>query len=168
MKLIGKGAFTKAYLTDNGKVLLKSSCPAKECSALGWMPESKMFPNITRVDYGIYEMEYLPKSPSLKTALKPRQYRLYKALRAMQDNLFFENLHCNDYQKFDNLHTAIKSLPSEFKNEKEKLQEAVDGLANYGLDICFEISPRNVRVKNGFLVLLDCFFFKSKLDEIKR
>lgn len=54
MKLIGKGAFTKAYLLDNGRVQLHSCCPFKECMAHGWFPESDLFPKLTFVDVGIY------------------------------------------------------------------------------------------------------------------
>jgi hypothetical protein len=45
--------------------------------------------------------------------------------------------------------------------------DALDACANYGNDVCFEISPRNVAVKNGKLVLMDCFFMADKLQEIQ-
>jgi len=51
MKLIGKGAFTKAYLMDDQTtVFLKSSCPIKEVMALGWFPDSSLFPVLCRGD----------------------------------------------------------------------------------------------------------------------
>jgi len=49
---------------------------------------------------------------------------------------------------------------------RNSLQEAIDACANYGSDIKFEISPRNVAVKNGNLILLDCFFVGSKQIEV--
>jgi hypothetical protein len=47
------------------------------------------------------------------------------------------------------------------------MQDAVEACANYGSDVMFEISPRNVAVHNGNLILLDCFFIKSKLREVR-
>jgi len=59
---------------------------------------------------------------------------------------------------------AFRSLPREFKTAKTALIDAVSALTNYGSDICFEISPRNIAVtKTGNLILLDCFFMRSKL-----
>jgi hypothetical protein len=57
------------------------------------------------------------------------------------------------------------------KLENRKLSkvmcEAIEACANYGSAIGFEISPRNVAVNNGKLVLLDVFYSISKLREIK-
>ena len=162
MKLIGTGSFTKAYDTNDGKVLLKSIDPIKECMAMGWFPESRLFPTIDRIDLNVYTMDNLGKTPKgLAKTLRPRQYRLYKHLR----ELFCDNCLRDPSMRdgFTKWHILFESLPSEFKREKEILRGALDAIGNYGLDICFEISPRNVRIKNGFLILLDCFFLKSEL-----
>jgi len=158
MKLIGKGQFTRAYLKDDGRVHLESICPIKECMALGWFPEHRLFPEIQREGDNGYDMPYYSQPRSLKTNLTPRQYRLYKALRALEG-------FCgpNSHNSFDHWHQQFQGLPVEFKVEKEALREAVDACGNYGSDVCFEISPRNVAVKGGKLILLDCFFMASAL-----
>ena len=50
---------------------------------------------------------------------------------------------------------------------KEVMIEALEACGNYGSDVAFEISPRNVAVKDGKLILLDCFFMKSKLNQVR-
>ena len=52
----------------------------------------------------------------------------------------------------------IRENDPEKQAEKEALLEMVDGLRNYCEAVAFEISPRNVTVRSGKLVLLDCFF----------
>lgn len=163
-KLIGKGSFTKAYLSDCGKeVFLKTCDPIKECMAYDYFPESRLFPKVEYIEQGLYKMAYLGKtSKSLKKDLRPRQYRLFKALKELFDNNWFgKGSYHSYYNKWFDL---FSSLPSEFKNEKEALIEALNACANYGDDVCFEISPRNIRVsKTGSLILMDCFFLKSEL-----
>lgn len=44
--------------------------------------------------------------------------------------------------------------------------EALDACLNYGSSVRFEISPRNVAVQDGQLVLLDCFYLQSTLNEV--
>lgn len=157
-ELIGKGSFTKCYRIGR-KVRLVSTDPAKECAALGWGSDSRLFPRIKRTETGVYEMEYFPKVKSLKAALRPDQYKLYRALRNI--NVCPTK---GDFAYLDELRKQFnKLLP---KRVSKALNEQIDGLMNYGADIRFEISPRNVAVKNGKLILLDCFFFASKLREI--
>lgn len=163
LKLIGKGKFTKAFLnTTTNKVILKTTCQAKECAALGWLPNSRLFPELTFIENGLYEMDYLGKTDKgIKSKLRPRQLRFYKEL---------EKIYCRGYSSigkrnqdlFFHWHKQFDLLPSEFKKEKEILKEALDSLGNFGTNVCFEISPRNVREKNGFLILLDCFYFTDK------
>lgn len=165
MKLIGKGSFTRAYLKDEKTIILKSCDPIKECMANGWFPESKLFPKIEQIDEETYQMEYLGKTPKSLKSLRPRQLRLYNALRKAFDG-GFATLGTPSNQTFFAWHEIFDNLPSEFKREKEVLKEALDACGNYGTDISFEISPRNIRIKNGFLVLLDCFFVASKLKQV--
>lgn len=160
-KLIGKGAFTKAYLLDSGKVELHSADPVKECMALWGFGDSYLWPIIERIDDEVYTMDYLPKTPSLKASLEPRQYQLYKALRSLAPLLGFGRP--KDWEYMQHWYNEFQSLPEEFEEEKQALCDALDALANYGQDIQFEISPRNVRAVNGKLCLLDCFFFVSQL-----
>ena len=159
MKLIGKGEFTKAYLNEKGRVILHSTDRVKECISMGWFPCHRMFPAIERLengcDYQAYEMEYFQRPSSLKDSLTARQYRLYKELRKLS---VYAQRNCDSYIEWIN---AFKTLPSEFKAEKEALLEAVDSLLNYSTGIRFEISPRNVAVKGRKLILLDCFFIRD-------
>lgn len=165
MKKIGEGTFTKAFLNNEGRVILKTDDKAKECMALGWFPESKLFPTVEYKELGVYEMEYLGPTPkSVKRDLRPRQYRLYKALQKLFDGGYGTfGIDKRDY--FFEWHKKFDSLPSEFRKEKETLKLALDALGNYGTDIAFEISPRNIRIKNGFLILMDCFFFADDLSK---
>ena len=160
MKKIGKGAFTTAYLTTDNKVLLKSMDPIKECMALGWFPTCYLFPTVENTDqHNEFIMEYYPKVSSLKSNLSPRQWRLYKALRNLEP---FQGK--NKHMAYNHWWDQFGSLHSEFRNEKEMLQEALTAASNCGSDIAFEISPRNVATKNNKLVLLDCFFSISTLQ----
>ncbi len=162
MKLIGRGEFTKAYLKTDGRVQLHSVDRVKECMALGWFPDHRLFPQIERVDYAVgrdshsvYEMEFFERPKSLKNSLTPRQYRLYRALRGL--NVFVSDNRFGN----DACHKAFSTLPSEFKAEAEALSEAVDAIGNYSTGVRFEISPRNVAVKGRKLILLDCFFIRD-------
>ena len=75
LKKIGKGTFTTAYLMDDKKtVLLKSTCPIKECMACGWYPDSYLFPEVNPTNkYNEYTMAYYPRVSSLKNTLSARQ-----------------------------------------------------------------------------------------------
>ena len=164
-KLIGKGAFTKAYLLDSGKVELRSCDPVKECMALVGFGGSYLWPIIERIDDEVYTMNYLPNTPNLKSNLEPKQYQLYSALRKLKPYINFKwGCGIQDWEYSDHWRKQFGGLPAEFEEEKQALLEAVDSLANYGQDIQFEISPRNVRAVNGKLCLLDCFFFVSQLQ----
>jgi hypothetical protein len=162
MKLIGQGLFSKCYLLDCGsKVLIKSSDKVKECSSLYGLADSALFPEIIRIDFEMYEMKYFPKVKSLKNSLDLDQWRLYKELRSV-NSLFLGR----DYDKPRYLYKQFNAL-NVAEDVKQALYDAVDSLQNYGYDINFEISPRNVAVENGKIILLDCFFFSSQAQEIR-
>ena len=168
MRLIGKGAFTKCYLNDDGvTVTLRTKDKAKECLALwGYTDfDSYLFPSLERLDYdhngvGTYSMQYYAPTKGLKNHLENRQWELYQALRKLTPAFGGNSKRYKDYW-----HNAFNSLSDDFEEEKEALNQALDSLGNYGTDIQFEISPRNVRVINGKLLLLDCFFFVHQLKE---
>ncbi|MGL5583785.1 MAG: hypothetical protein ACRDCE_22960 [Cetobacterium sp.] len=160
------GAFTVAYV-DHGlnNVYLKSVCPIKECMAMGWFPESELFPTIERVTctQGIYKMEYFPRVKSLKAALDPDQWAIYQTLRTVQGKIRYD---LNSHRNHEMITLAFNTIKCD--ELRETMQEALDACANYGTEIGFEISPRNVAVKNGKLILLDVFFNAKKLEEVNK
>ena len=142
---------------DNGKVRLHSNDPVKECMSAGFFPDSRLFPKIVRVGDGEYDTKYYPKVSSLKNTLVPLHYEYYKLLREVQNTFGM----MSPYDGYSVLCKSFSKLP---KYLKDNLQEAIDGLVNYGSDIKFEISPRNVAVtKTGKLILLDCFCLVTKI-----
>lgn len=164
MKKIGQGTFTTCYQASDNKVLLVSSDPVKEVMSCGWFPSSRLFPKVTKVDstatHNYYEMKYYPKVTSLKNTLDTNNYNLYKELRALSVELSM-NIY-DGYQNTYKAFTKIKTL-----RLREAMLGALDACSHCGSDIGFEISPRNVAVSNGKLILLDCFFMKGKLLEVK-
>lgn len=168
-KLIGQGAFTKAFLLESGKVELHSCDPVKECMAHGWFSDHRLFPQIKFTDKDeVYLMKYYPKVKSLKNNLTTRQWKLYNVLREVMNehNRLTRGVSPANFNY--KLHDALDKMPSEFREERYAIKEAVDGLGNYGTDICFEISPRNVAVSGGKLIMLDCFFMLSAIDRVNR
>lgn len=164
-KRIGRGAFTTAYLTIEGKVLLKSTCPLKECYSL-FLQDNPLIAKIetagycNRTDKPLFLMDYLAPSRSLRRELKQDQYDLYKKLVAI-----FKTEFVGSYQ---NIRNAIESLDVDQKVLIDLL-DIVDSCSNYANEsLCFEISPRNVRAVDGNLILLDCFFCRDTLLSIRR
>lgn len=162
LKQIGKGAFSTVYKQANNKVLIKSCDNAKECMSMHWFPKSRLFPKIERVGvsdcgkFQFYTEKYYEKATSLKNSLLPNEYAFYKLLQKYPCG--------GDYSQ---LIAFFKSLPVQYRTKKKALLEAIDTFSNYGSDIRFEISPRNVTVNNGKLVLLDCFFFANTLTKVR-
>lgn len=149
---IGEGQFSKAYLQKDSKtVVLTSKDPVKECMSLGMFPNSRFFPKIERIDYGIYKMKYYPKVNSLVESLKLDHYLIYKQLRT---------LHIGMCKPHENMYHWIQVFKRIRNNTVRKaLIDAIEAIGGYGTYVGFEISPRNVAVdKNGNLILLDCFF----------
>lgn len=165
VKRIGSGAFTKAYLMENGRVLLRSCDPIKEAMAYDWFPKSGYFPEIAVLDEGVYEMQYYPRVPSLKSALAPAQWEVYKSLR----NIWTEYRgKCRDY--FDWFKVFEQEAADDYDVPADVVQLILDALnacSKYDSSVNFEISPRNVAAQDGQLVLLDCFYLQSTLDEVR-
>jgi len=157
MKLIGKGTHTKAYLRDDGKVQLHSNDPVKEVMALGWFPSCELFPIIELIDTGVYEMDYYPYHSSLKNNLEPEQWQLYQDLRHLYHSVVNTK---NPQDMYAYLHNHFDKLLD--KRIVLLLQEALLACSNYSTAIIFEISPRNVKVNNGKLILLDCFYLPKE------
>lgn len=164
MKLIGKGSFTKAYLNDTeDTVYLLTNDPVKECMVHGWFPESELFPKIEFSDIEPYDymMEYHPRTKGLKSFLDADQYQIYKDLRNVKSFIGM-----NKYDAYHHYYEQFEALDN--KELGSVMVEALDACTNYGSDIGFEISPRNVAVKNGKLILLDCFFIISNLISTRK
>ncbi len=170
-KFIGKGTFSRVYLMENNRVMIRSTDPIKECMAHGWFPESRFFPEVSLVDYGVYEMEYYPRASSLKGALDKEDYALYQTLRTMADVFRARAVNIRDAERHSELHEVINKFEQDnpqFSEAFEALREAVDACGNYGTDIGFEVSPRNVAVKEGKLILLDVFYMLSALRKARK
>lgn len=163
MKQIGKGTFTTAYRKNSTTVLLKSCDPIKECMANGWFPNSHLFPTVKKVGDGLYEMNYYHRVRSLKKSLKPTHYNTYKLLRAVH-TFGVSTRPRGKENMYNHWYKAFKGIRN--KQLRDTLQSALGACLNYGSDIGFEISPRNVAVsKTGGLVLLDCFFNVTALHK---
>lgn len=163
--LIGKGMFSKVYRKSKTRVLIESVDPAKEVMAL-FFPSSKLFPTLERVSYGetsTYESKYYPKKSKLKSNMSDFDWEFYRWLCEYQ----YSTSKCNGDTDYDRLLNFFSKIPTKFHRKRDVLIEALGALTNYDLDIGFEISPRNVTAHNGRLVLLDCFYFKSKLKEVR-
>lgn len=170
LKCIGKGAFSTVYQKNKNTVLIKSNDNVKECMSLGWFSNSKLFPSIECVgtsdcgEFKFYEEKFYPKVKGLKNVISAFEYEFYKALR----NLKTPHYNARNYDNLDHWREQFESLPGKFHVKKTALLEALDGLSNYGTDICFEISPRNVATQGKKLVLLDCFFMAKDLDRLRK
>lgn len=157
-QLIGKGTFSKVYLQDDNTVLIQSECWAKECIAD--YIESDIFPDLKRVGYEKYECTYYPKVKSLKTALSTEHYEIYKQLRSLRIDI-----PGNKYDRMDMWREQFEKIENE--HYRQGLIDALDSLCNWGTQIGFEISPRNVAVQDGKLILLDCFYFVNQLQAVR-
>lgn len=168
-KLVGKGCFSKVYENpeDPSSVLIVSCCPTKECMSFGWGNSGDLFPKLERLDdcgdFQCFKMKRYSKTRKIKPFISDHQWQLYRALGGLMCKFKPPSKisYCHWQEQFE-------SLPDEFEDEKSQLLEMLDALANYGDDMCFEISPRNIAIDNGKLILLDCFFMISKLKEVRK
>ena len=166
--LLGKGAFSDAYLHTDGTVELISCDPIKECMSMGWFPEGRLFPDVEYVAHHtdnlhkVYHMPIYARPTSIKKNVTAHDWGLYKALRAL--DIGYQQ---NPNNAFHAWHAAFDTLPDEYAAEREEIKEALDACGNYGTDILFEISPRNIAVQDGRLILLDCFYSWSTLKKTR-
>lgn len=157
LELIGTGLFSKVYALNDKKVLIDTCCPCK--AAMQEFPSSKYFPKIELQEVlptnrKLYTMKRYSKTRSLKNSLKPKQYELYKELRTV----FLSSWNCST-------RTALNRIQN--KRVRELLLQAYDTCICYGDEVKFEISPRNVAVHNGNLVLLDVFFCNRMARKVR-
>jgi hypothetical protein len=160
MNLIGKGLFSRVYLNDdNETVKIMSCCYAKECLALFGYGDSRLWPKLERVDsdeYSEYRGKYYPRVSGLKRNLCADDWKIYQTLRNLPT---FGKDYYGLYEVFSTI---------EDESLQETMLQALDALADYGSDMAFEISPRNVAIDGDKLILLDVFFFKSQLKSLRK
>lgn len=168
LKKIGKGAFTECYLLSEDQVMLVTVDPLKDIYSMGWI-NNELFPVTHRVNClssgeTVFTMERYNKVSSLKNSLDVDQYEIYKTFRKIfnEGDIWPKNL----YDGYQRLYAEFSKI--EDQALRDTMIETLDGISNYGSDIGFEISPRNVAVKNGKLILLDCFYMRSTLIEVRK
>lgn len=168
LKRIGKGMFSTVYQREGSNfVYVVSSCYAKECMSMSWFDGGELFPTIEQVDSEglglnvpegcrVYKMPYYDVSRSVLSKLDEQNKKLYRALRKLAEGglVGYNNIY-EAFSRYDNGLT---------KAQRNTLKDALNRMSDYGGDVCFEISPRNVAILGGKLVLLDCFFFTSQLE----
>lgn len=165
LPLVGSGLFTKCYRYSKKEVLCISCDPTKECISLGWTPESRFIPEIEKLDhdgiFSLYKMPLYEKPKSLKGALNKSDYRFYSDLRNLQIDYDL-----NEHRWIYNIVRAVES--SKLHHTKKELMIGfAESMTNFGHTLRFEISPRNVAVKNGKLILLDVFFFTETMQAVR-
>lgn len=167
MKLIGKGSFTKCYDLGNGTVYLDTVDQIKEVMALGWFPDSKLFPEIKLAEDGEgYVQPLYRKVSAPKRKLKEGDYKLYKTLRDVYLN--FSRSSINKYDSYSDWYKAFSECSELADDVACLLLEALDACSNTGYDISFEISPRNIALDDeGNMILLDCFYNISQLEKVR-
>jgi len=157
-----RGAFSKVTFSECGKFAkITSQDMAKECLVMWGYGESDMWPEIERQydmetqdsDDQVFVMPKYDQPRSLKAALLPEEWEKYQALRKTP-------WHMAGYGKFCELYRLAQTLPYGLS---DVICEALDSLANYGDTWAIEVSPRNVAVKNGRLILLDIFYDRKAL-----
>lgn len=155
MRMIARGKWAKVY--DLGeKVLIKSDDPIKECVAL--FCEGDRLPELTKVDYGVYECPKYTIGRGIVGKLSPEDQRDYRTLRKLASGL---RLRLRRYDCFQQLQQAIDQAQLQ-ADIRASLESVLYNAANYTDFIGFEISPRNIAIdKSGKLILLDLFFDRN-------
>lgn len=161
LKLIGRGMFSRVYAENDSTVLINSCDPIKECLASWGLADSELFPTLERVEYGCYSslfrMKRYNKVRAPKQELESWDYNVYLECRKLMSMSYDDN-----YQ-FAN---CVKSLDLD-EETKGALVEGFESCMNYTNNVGFEISPRNIAVDNGKLILLDVFFDKNRVLAIR-
>ena len=183
VKQIGKGAFSKAYLTKTGTpyvYLITQESDEGDYSkkVLSELDRSPYLPKVVDVgclvnDACVYRMP-LYNAP-LKKANSLKAWKQYKGVKASWDRAAKE-IKEDVYSRYRGREAqrqiiygghSIMDLTIEYakkhKNVPAGLVRALellrDGVADYGADYTFEFSPRNLATtESGHLILLDSTF----------
>ena len=168
LKLIGAGLFSKIYSADAlDYVIITKKDYIKEAMGVEWFPESRYFPKIEEIeiegDY-YWKMKKYNKTKKIKGLLNDDDYKFYQELRKIVKN---KPIIKNKYDNYIVLYELF-SESSLTEDQKELMLNALTACSNYGSDVDFEISPRNIFIDSGRLILADCFFIISQAEEIRK
>ena len=168
LNLIGKGLFSNVYSEESlDYVVITKNDYIKEAMAVEWFPESIHFPKIEEIeikgDY-YWKMKKYNKTKKIKGLLNDHDYKFYTELRKIFKN---KPIIKNKYDSFSVLYKLF-SESSLTDDQKELMLNALTACSNYGSDVDFEISPRNIFIDSGRLILADCFFIISQAEEIRK
>lgn len=165
LKKIGQGAFSKVYALNDKKVLIDTVCSAKLCLEDSYIEVKGVFPVLKRVWSNevdnLFSCKRYEKVLAPKQVLKPEYYEVYKELRELQNTISYVNK-----TNYDVLETAFNTIKN--RKYKKALLDMLVSLSGWGYDMRFEISPRNIAVNKGRLILLDVFYFHNELMEVRK
>lgn len=179
IKRLGKGSFSTAYLLDNNKAIVYTNDNYKSLiweqgGSYDFLPKYYKKLYTEDIDYKLkqsydvaYIMEYLPATNGLKQHLDHENRTIYKDLKALQTTYNslrrsnFNKMSKRKYDEFAYCNGALSEVVNrwEFKNKEfgESFNLFAHDAMNYG-DTGMDLSPRNVRAKDGKLILLDIWF----------
>ena len=191
LKQIGKGMFSKAYLTIKGKpyvyVITQQNDAGDYSKEILSTLRSPYLPSVTDVgclDDGscVYKMPYYRAPLRKKNSTKAwKQYTVLKQCwEEAQANIraklakrydYRNAAHQFIYHGYDVMAEVVdcargnKDVPAGLVKALESLRE---GAANYGSDYSFEFSPRNLATtESGHLILLDVVFSMESVGKIR-
>jgi len=160
---VKRGSRTKAFIFAD-KVLLRTIDPIKECMALGWFPDSELFPEVKKTDFEdiddsfqIFESPVYLQGRSMKALVCKDDWEgVYLPLVQLYKTI---NYGYRVYEWHHSFIQAVNNCVGLREDAKEAIKEAYEACMNFSEKVKFEISPRNIAAtEDGKLILLDCFF----------
>jgi hypothetical protein len=160
---VKRGSRTKAFIFSD-KVLLRTIDPVKECMALGWFPDSELFPEVKMTDFEdlddsfqVFESPVYLQGRSMKSLVCKEDWEeVYLPLKQIFQTMSWGFRSSDWHYAFIN---AVDNCVGLRYNVKDAVKKAYEGCMNFSERVKFEISPRNIAAtEDGKLILLDCFF----------
>jgi hypothetical protein len=160
---VKRGSRTKAFIFSD-KVLLRTLDQVKECMALGWFPDSELFPEVKRTDFEdiddsfkVFESPVYLQGRSMKSLVCKEDWEeVYLPLVQLYRTIVWSSYPQNWNTRFID---AVDNCVGLREDAKEPIKEAYEACMNFSQKVKFEISPRNIAAtEGGKLILLDCFF----------